>query len=216
MPLLADLFGNLDTLVDAATDGAQQYRFWVPGTVIALEEIGVPLPMPGDVIAVYLGFRLAAGSMTLLEIMPQMLIGILLGSSGLFLVGRRWGRRMLLRYGFIWHLNESRRLRAEHALGRFGFWAVAIGRHLGLRCPMSLFAGAFGLSFVRFAVAVATSTVLWLVGWLAVGSVVGAPAVDAIKRLSYGGVVIALLVYVTVFVAPPAVHVIRSRRTAST
>ena len=215
MPLLADLFGNLDTLVDVATDGAQQYRFWVPGTVIALEELGVPLPMPGDVIVVYLGFRLAAGTMTIPEIIPQMLIGILLGSSGLFLVGRRWGRRMLLRYGFIWHLTESRRRRAEQVIRRFGFLGVAIGRHVGLRCPMSLFAGAFGLSVARFVMAVATSTLLWMVLWLEVGSVVGASAADAIKRLSYGGVVVAVLAYAAVFVVPPVVHVVRSRRLGS-
>ncbi|GAC1340334.1 MAG: hypothetical protein NVSMB29_09050 [Candidatus Dormibacteria bacterium] len=210
MPL--DFVSGLDQAVDAAAGGAQQYRAWVPGAVIALEEMGVPLPVPGDVLVAYLGYRLATGSMSLAEILPQLLLGIVAGSFLLFVASRRWGHRMIDRYGFIWHLTPRRRMRAERLATRWGFWSVAVGRHFGLRVPMTLMAGTFGMARRSFTQSVLISSTVWVAIWLIVGGRAGAPARDLFSRVSYGGVIAAIAIYLCIFVLPPLIHIVRGGR----
>jgi len=207
--VIADIVINFDQATDAVVRGARAYPAWVPGVAIALEEMGVPLPLPGDVLVAYLGYRMATGRMSLWEIVPQLLIGIVVGSLILFAASERWGHGMIDRYGFIWHLTERRRYRAERLTARWGFWSVAVGRQLGLRVPMTLMAGSFGMRRHRFAQSVMVSSILWLGIWLLVGARAGAQARDLLGHVSYGGVIAVVAIYVLVFVVPPLVHIAR-------
>src|SRR5262252_10742036 len=74
--------------------------------VVLLEEAGVPMHIPSDLIMVVAGSRIADGRMSL----PLTLLAIegatLLGASLLFWMAARGGRPLLARFGRFIHLDH--------------------------------------------------------------------------------------------------------------
>lgn len=151
--------------------------------LLAVEEAGIPVPVPGDVVMVYTGYRVHRGYLPWYD---ALLIGVcatLVGSCILYHVGQRGGRLLLQRYGGYLHLTASRQARLERWLDRYGALAVFVGRLIpGLRCGSSFVAGTFGVSYPRFVVATAASATVWWGSFIFLGSQVGpwiAPIVEA-------------------------------------
>jgi membrane protein DedA with SNARE-associated domain len=66
---------------------------------LALEEAGLPIPVPGDFLMLALGARAREGSIVLWQVIAAMEAGTVLGSSLLYLLARRGGRGVVERYG---------------------------------------------------------------------------------------------------------------------
>jgi membrane protein DedA with SNARE-associated domain len=64
---------------------------------LALEEGGVPIPVPGDFLMLALGARAREGSIVLWQVIAAMEAGTVLGSSVLYLLARRSGRGVVER-----------------------------------------------------------------------------------------------------------------------
>ncbi len=148
--------------------------------LIYIEESGIPLFIPGD-----------------------------LGSTNLYLVSRRYGRRLLEhRLAKFLHLTPARLEEAEHWFRRYGPWALIFGRHIpGFRVPLTVAAGILELPYRVFVISVAVSSSIWAGLFLVLGAVFGATVVRSIRANTYvyGGVVAAVIVVVV------AVVLIRSR-----
>ena len=116
---------------------------------LALEEGGIPIPVPGDFLMLALGARAREGSIVLWQVIAAMEAGTVLGSSILYLLARRGGRGIVERYGPFIGIGAAQLDRAERQLQRHGALAVVLGRLLpGLRvsdgnwlrdlpCPLS-------------------------------------------------------------------------------
>jgi membrane protein DedA with SNARE-associated domain len=59
---------------------------------LAVEESGVPIPVPGDFLMLTLGARARDGAVVLWQVIVAMEAGTVLGSSLLYLLARRAGR----------------------------------------------------------------------------------------------------------------------------
>jgi membrane protein DedA with SNARE-associated domain len=66
---------------------------------LALEEGGLPIPVPGDFLMLALGVRARDGSIVLWQVIAAMEAGTVVGSSLLYLLARRGGRGVVERYG---------------------------------------------------------------------------------------------------------------------
>jgi membrane protein DedA with SNARE-associated domain len=140
-------------------------RFGRPASLALLyvEESGVPLPVPGDVYVVYLGIA-AAGSAVELLVTWVAIVGVVVaGSTNLYLVSRRWARRLVAgEGGGLLRLDPDRLARVEGWLARWGVLAIIFGRHVpGFRVPVTVLAGTFGVRYRVFAPSVAVSTAIW-------------------------------------------------------
>jgi membrane-associated protein len=133
-----------------------------------LEESGVPLPLSGDFMVVYLGHHFARMPLQLIAIWAGLVLTVLAGSTNLYLVARFWGRSLLRgRLAPLFHLTPRRLARAEAWFRRWGAPTVIVGRHVfGMRVPVTVAAGLFGLPYRLFAPSVVVSTMVWAGVWL--------------------------------------------------
>jgi membrane protein DedA with SNARE-associated domain len=138
--------------------------------VIALEEIGVPLPLPGDVFIAYAGHLVVRGRISLVSAFVAIVGGSMLGSSVLYWLARRYGQPFVKRYGPYMHIKQDRLDRVEKGFVRWGPLMIIVGRQIpGFRMVISVFSGLFGVRYVVFLPSVALAAALWAATFLAAG-----------------------------------------------
>ena len=172
--------------------------------VYLLEEAGVPLPLPGDLVMIWAGYRVASGQSNVLVVLLVVEVATLIGASGLYWLARRGGRPLLVRYGRFLHLDEARLLRAEGWVGRNATMAVFLGRVVpGFRIVTPLAAGVFRVPYRVFLPPLALGTLVDAGAWLGVGFYFG-PGVMALlaapqltARLALSAVLLAALALLT-------------------
>jgi membrane protein DedA with SNARE-associated domain len=154
--------------------------------LLTVEESGVPVPVPGDVVMMYAGYRVHLGLLIWYQVLLCGVVATLVGSCILYNVGRRGGRPLLKKYGRFLHLSDGRQARIERWLGRYGGLAVFAGRLVpGMRCSSSFVAGTFGVRFPTFVVATAASALVWWSIFLYLGSQLGRRFAPVIERHPY-------------------------------
>jgi membrane-associated protein len=152
--------------------------------LLYVEESGVPLPVPGDVYVVYLG-TLSAGSLAKLAGAWLAIIAVVVaGATNLYLISRRWAHQLITgRVGQLLHLDPERLARVERWLSRWGALAIIFGRHVpGMRVPITVLAGTFGVRYRVFAPSVAVSTAIWAGVWLALAARFGPSVAGVLTR----------------------------------
>src|SRR5215210_245562 len=102
--------------------------------VILLKEIGVPVPVPGDLLMLLAGARAATGKLSLLEVLLAALIAGFIGAFVQYLLARGPGRGFIYRFGKYVGLTPARLDKAADSIRGRGWLAIALGRALpGLR-----------------------------------------------------------------------------------
>lgn len=143
--------------------------------LLSLEEAGLPLPLPGDMAIMFLGYRTTIGLANPLLVIPVVAAATFLGSSILYFVARRVGHPVVLRYGRYIRLDEKRLAKVEGWFAKHGALAIVLGRLIpGLRTPTSIFAGVFEVPYRMFAPATALSAFLWATIYMVLGILLGA------------------------------------------
>ena len=138
--------------------------------VIALEEVGIPVPLPGDAFIAFAGHLVARNALDPVSAFLSVVLGAMLGSSVLYWLARRFGQPFVRRYGPYMHVKQERVDRLERWFKRWGPLAVIVGRHVpGFRIVLSVCAGVFGVSYPVFVTSVAISSSLWAGMFLFIG-----------------------------------------------
>jgi membrane protein DedA with SNARE-associated domain len=142
--------------------------------VIFLEELGIPLPAPGDVAIAWAGYQTTTGSVPYALAYLAVIGGAVLGSLCLYSVARHFGHPFVLRFGRYVGLDHERLEKVERAFRRWGPLAIIVGRHIpGMRIYLSAFAGIFEVPLKIFIPSVAFSSVLWATIFIEIGRVLG-------------------------------------------
>ncbi|MFC9734898.1 DedA family protein [Streptomyces roseolus] len=169
------------------------------GVVIGLESLGIPLP--GEIVLVSSALLASQHG----DINPWVLggcatAGAIIGDSIGYAIGRRGGRPLLARLGgkFPKHFSEANIALAERSFQKWGMWAVFFGRFIALlRIFAGPLAGVLKMPYWKFLVANVFGGILWAGGTTAVVYSVGIVAEAWLKRFSWLGLVLAVLVGVT-------------------
>src|SRR5688572_8243233 len=106
----------------------EQYDDQVIFLLVLLEETGIPLPTPGDLVMLLAGTRAAQGQMHLLWVLFIIQAATMIGASILFWLAARGGRPLLYRYGRYVGLDRARLDQAEAFIARGPARAVFLGR----------------------------------------------------------------------------------------
>jgi membrane protein DedA with SNARE-associated domain len=138
-------------------------------------------------------------------------LAVTFGATNLYLLSRRYGRRLLdHRLAKFLDLTPARLDRAEVWFNRYGPWTLIFGRHIpGFRVPLTVAAGVLKLRYRVFALSVAVSSGVWAGAFLILGAIYG-PSIERSIRsspLPYLGATIGLVLVVAV------VAIVRARRT---
>src|SRR2546422_4645365 len=116
--------------------------------VIFLEELGVPLPAPGDAAIAYGGYLTTTGAIPYPLAYLAVISGAVLGSACNLTITRRYGRPFIRRYGGYIGLTEAKLNRAEKAFQRGGPWTNSIGRPIpGKGDGVSAFSGILDVPY---------------------------------------------------------------------
>ncbi len=171
--------GDLPELVHLGFRGLRSLmtRFsYLPGfALLYLEESGVPLPAPGDVFVMYVGVHIPHNIGAWLLAWLGLILAVVLGATNLFLLSRRFGRRLVESGAAEYvHLTPERLHKAEDWFKRYGVLAIIFGRHIpGFRVPITVAAGSLGVTYRVFAPSVAVSTAIWAGVMLTLGMTLG-------------------------------------------
>jgi len=114
--------------------------------LILIEEAGVPIPVPGDILMLLLGVRARQGLVPVWQAILVPEAATVLGAMLLYMVSARAGHGLVHRYGRFLHLSPTRLERAERCLRRHGPIAVVAGRLVpGLRIATALVCGVLAV-----------------------------------------------------------------------
>ncbi|MCX5337743.1 MULTISPECIES: DedA family protein [unclassified Streptomyces] len=169
------------------------------GLVIGLESLGIPLP--GEIILVSSALLASQHG----EIDPFILgacasAGAIIGDSIGYAIGRKGGRPLLAWLGrkFPRHFSEGHIATAERSFEKWGMWAVFFGRFVALlRIFAGPLAGVLRMPYWKFLIANVLGGILWAGGTTAVIYYVGIVAESWLKRFSWLGLVLAVLIGLT-------------------
>ncbi|MEU3608634.1 DedA family protein [Streptomyces sp. NPDC035033] len=169
------------------------------GVVIGLESLGIPLP--GEIVLVSSALLASQHG----DINPYVLgacatAGAIIGDSIGYAIGRRGGRPLLAWLGgrFPKHFSEANIALAERSFQKWGMWAVFFGRFVALlRIFAGPLAGVLKMPYWKFLLANVFGGILWAGGTTAVVYSVGVVAEAWLKRFSWLGLVLAVLIGVT-------------------
>src|SRR4051812_32868276 len=146
----------------------------VVAALIFVEELGVPSPVPSDLMMLLAGVEVAQHRQHLWVVLLVMELATFAGASGLFAVSRRVGRPFVERYGKFIHLTPERPGAVEPGMKRHGFLAVAAGRLIpGLRIITPVAAGVLDEPYPVFAPALALGGFLYILIFTLIGVFVG-------------------------------------------
>jgi membrane protein DedA with SNARE-associated domain len=157
--------------------------------LLYVEESGVPIFVPGDVLIIYAGHQTARDPIALVAAWVLAVLAVTLGATNLYLLARWLGRRLLSgRLGLVLHLTPERLDRAEATFRRWGPVALIFGRHIpGGRIPITVAAGILEVPYPIFAGCVALSSAIWAGGWLAAGVAFGDSVAALLDRYEFIG-----------------------------
>ncbi len=147
--------------------------------VIFLEEIGIPLPAPGDIAITYGGYLTTRGTIPYPLAYVAVVAGAVMGSAVNMTLSRRYGRRFVRRFGPILGITDEKMARAEALFKRYGPWAIIVGRHVpGFRIVLSAISGILLVPYRVFIPCVAVSATIWAAIFLELGRLLGPRARD--------------------------------------
>ena len=157
----------------------------VIAAVLFLEELGVPIPVPGDLLMLLAGIWVAQGRDPLWLVLAVEEGATVAGASLLFAGSRRFGRDLVHRFGGLLHLGPETLARAEGQVARHGGWAIVVARLIpGFRIVTVIAAGTLGLPYRTFLPALALGGFLYLLAYTLLGVFVGPAVLAFLERLA--------------------------------
>ena len=157
MSEIAHLVGSLEPLV-------RSYGVIVVTIILTLESIGFPLP--GESLLIFSSVLAARGEMSFPALLLSAWIGGVLGDNIGYLIGRMFGRTLLLRYGEKIGLNADRFAKVEAVFARYGPVAVGGARFFNvLRQLNGVVAGILMMDWWRFLFFNALGCAAWVLVW---------------------------------------------------
>jgi membrane protein DedA with SNARE-associated domain len=147
---------------------------------ILVEDFGIPLPAPGDLIVAFFASHHRADPLSIVYAVLAATVATTIGANGPYLIARKYGRGVISRLERWLDLDPSHVERAEGWLAQRGLLALIALRALpGLRLPAALLAGASWVPFPRYVLAIAVAALVYWSIWALVGATVG----GAVERL---------------------------------
>jgi membrane protein DedA with SNARE-associated domain len=151
---------------------------------LLIEEGGVPVPVPGDVLMLVLGVHAREGIVPLWQAIGATWLGTMLGSSFLYFVSRLAGRGLVYRYGRFIRLTPERLDATEQWLKQHGSRAVFLGRLVpGLRIVTAVACGVFEVPFHAYFPAMSLGALLYILVYTLLGYFVGPPVLSLLEKV---------------------------------
>jgi membrane protein DedA with SNARE-associated domain len=175
------------------------------GVFVGILLTGVGFPMPEELPVVVGGVLAGHGSATWWIMLPICIVGVVIGDSFLYIIGRVWGPRLLTYHWVKTKLLPPERLASiEKNFHDYGIQILLFARMTpGIRAPIFFTAGLIRLPLIRFLIAdgiyaVPGVTLLFFLGyWFTEGMVNLIGDVEHVKSIVVLVLVLAVVGYFT-------------------
>ena len=178
--------------------------------IVAIEEAGVPLPAPSDIVIMFYGNRARGDLGSLALVVLTCAAASTFGTLIPYLITRKYGDVAATKLAELMDVDPKHVEQWEQRIARRGFIAIFLGRLIpGLRVAMSLIGGTAKVPLHEFSAGVFLAGIIYWSFWTALGALFG-PTVDRlIPRPYITYVVIGIPI---VFIGFFLYRVIRGRR----
>ena len=151
------------------------------GLIVLLEEAGIPLLVPADLLILLAGARAAHSVAQLGFWLVLLTLLSSLGSSVFFLAVRRGGRPLVERFGVYVHLGPHELARSEDWLRTRGWLGIALLRAIPVvRHPAVVACAVLDIPYRRYLSAQIVGSAIYTGVFLLLGALVGPSVIDAI------------------------------------
>ena len=173
--------------------------------VLLIKAIGLPIPVPADVIMLAASAQVAQGLMPLAPTFVVILIALLIGGALQFWLARKLARTAALRYGRFMGLTAARLEASAEVVKKGGPLGIGFAILIpGVRAATVVACGVAGLSFATFIVGLFIGSTAFLLLHFAIGYVGGPLLAALIHSMSpvdlIGGVMVLLLIALSVWI----------------
>ncbi|HDZ82063.1 MAG TPA: DedA family protein [Roseobacter sp.] len=142
----------------------EQYGVIALFVSITLETLG--LPVPGESALMVFAGAAGAGKISIWHVVLAAYVAAVLGDNIGYLIGRRYGRAVILRYGGKVGVTSEKYTKAEQVADKYGAFMVIAARFVVvLRQLNGLVAGSTGMHWARFLAANLIGAALWVGFW---------------------------------------------------
>lgn len=173
-----DLAGTANAFLDS-------YGLLAVFLVVLLKEIGIPIPIPGDVLTILIGARAAEGRLALVPALLAIVLAALIGGWVQYILARGPARGLVYRFGRYIGLKPERLDRAARAVQRRGWRGVVIGRLApGLRVVIVAACGLAALPLRTFLLGLAVGSLLFFGLHIGLGYLVGPSVIGLLSQLN--------------------------------
>jgi membrane protein DedA with SNARE-associated domain/membrane-associated phospholipid phosphatase len=151
------------TVIGDIAEALGPWTYALVGVLAYLETAAfVGLVAPGETVVIAGGVIAGQGEIDLIPLIGLVWTCAFLGDTTSFYIGRRLGRKFLLRHGPKVKITPERLAQVESYFERHGGKTILIGRFIGLvRALAPFIAGSSGFSYRRFAPYSIVGTGLW-------------------------------------------------------
>ena len=131
---------------------------------------GIGLPFPEDATLLLGGVLVAQEVIDPVRAILVIYVGLILTDFFLYVVGKKYGRRVVEHKRFHRIISPGTLSRVEEKFNVWGPWAIFFGRHvIGLRAQLFLVAGVMRIPAVKFLVVDAFSAFFTIAIWGGIG-----------------------------------------------
>jgi membrane protein DedA with SNARE-associated domain len=183
---------------------------------ISVEEAGIPLPVPGDLIIAYYGWRAAFDPVETVKVILICALASTVGTQVPYWLSRRFGLTVTERLVFLLDLDKDKVQQLLGWVDRHGFRAVLLARLIpGLRVAVAVVAGTARVPPFAFASGVFVAAAIYWTGWVLLGAILGPHVVDALSPAYLRVIAVSIpVVFVGLFLVRLAIASRRRRMKA--
>jgi membrane protein DedA with SNARE-associated domain len=175
------------------------------------------LVVPGESVVLASGFFAHQGLLKLDAVMVAVALGATIGDNLGYYLGRRLGREWLVRHGSRFGIGNRRLQQVDVFFQRHGPKAVFFGRFIGFaRALVPFVAGTSRMRYRQFLIYNAFGAVLWTIGFVTLGYILGASWQVAEKWIGRTSLILAGVVALVALVTWRRRRRARTARPAST
>ncbi len=163
--------------------------------LVGLEYMGIPLP--GETALVGAAILAAEGSLSIGWVWVAGCVASIVGATIGYVIGRRFGLPLALKYGRYIHLDEGRLKIGQYLFLRYGFAIVFLGRFVALLRALSAFLAGVNLFDRRqFALANVLGAIVWTSVYACGGYLLGEAFELYARPVAIGAAVIVVIIVV--------------------
>jgi membrane protein DedA with SNARE-associated domain len=190
-----------------------KYGYWAVFSLIFVQELGVPNPVPNEVILLFAGYLASTGALKLPLIFSFAVAADVIGTTALYAVFYFFGDQ-IMKHAPRW-LPVKKIERIKQRVAKKGSWGLFIGRMIPLlRGYASVAAGLLRIPPRKFLIAVFVPAILWSGGYVIAGRLIGngwqrfASHLSPVRSI----IVVVVALFLFFYVIPKVLKYIKRKR----